>query len=398
MRGSIIKRSRWSWSLVVDHGRDATTGRRKQKWVRFEVPRDVSAREAHKQAEAKLAELLHQMDKGTYIAAKKTTLIDFLRDWHGKAVVPLKRPETARIYSTMIEGHVAKASIATTLLQKVRPLDLEAFYAAVDLAPSSVDVLHAVIHRALRMAVRDGLIVANPASAVEHRPRASKDAGRGARRHCWSADEARKFLAAAEQVGPQAFAFFALALDTGARKSELLGLTWSDVDLEAGTVTISRQLDRWSTTTATWGPPKTDRTRVVTLGADALARLRKHRAQQRITRMANRTSYRDFGLVFAKEAADLQKPSAELGQPCPALADRYFRQITTAAGVTAMKFHGLRHTCATLLLNAGVPIQVVAQRLGHSEITMTLEVYAHALPDQQREAAAKLNAVLASGR
>lgn len=113
--------------------------------------------------------------------------------------------------------------------------------------------------------------------------------------------------------------------------------------------------------------------------------------------MANRTTYEDFGLVFAKEPADLQTPKAKLGQPCPALVERTFARVVKAAGVRRIKVHGTRHTAATLLLAVGVPVQVVAQRLGHAEVSTTLKTYAHATPNRQAEAAAKLGAVLAIG-
>jgi integrase len=398
MRGSIVKRSKTSWALVVDQGRDPTTGKRKQKWVKFDVPRGVGQREAHKQAEAKLAELLHQIDKGTYVDATKTTLVEYLRAWHEKNVVPHRRPETARIYLQMINGHIAKASIARLPLQKVRTSDLEGFYATLKLSASSVTVCHAVIGRALKIAVRDKLIVANPAVTVEDRPRVSKDHGQAARLHCWSADEAGSVLTAAKEAGPQVSAFFTVLLDTGVRKSEALGLTWSDVDLDAGTLTISRQLEPRRGERPEWGPTKTGTSRTVTLGTETTTRLLLHRKHQRELMMANRTTYKDHGLVFAKEPEDLQRQTSALGQPCPALVGRHFRQVVKAAGVRAIKVHGTRHTVATLLLQAGVPVQVVAQRLGHAQITQTLDVYAHALPDMQRDAAVKLGALLAGGR
>ena len=194
-----MKRSKTSWALVVDQGRDPTSGRRRQKWVKFTVPPNVSQREATKQAEAKLAELLHQFDKGTFVDASRLTLLEYLRSWHEKNVVPHRRPETARLYLQMINGHIAKASIATMPLQKVRTSDLEKFYATLKLSASSVTVLHAVVGRALRIAVRDQLIVSNPASAVEDRLRRQKDRRQGARRHCWTADEARRVLTAAKE-------------------------------------------------------------------------------------------------------------------------------------------------------------------------------------------------------
>jgi integrase len=393
MRGSIVKRSKTSWALVF---RDANN---KQKWVKFTPPRGLSARDAYKQAEAELAKLLHQVHSGTYVDASKTTLIEYLRLWHQTNVVPHRRPETARSYASLFEKHVATAPIGAMPLQKIRTSDLEHLYAGVKLAPSSVAVLHAVIARALKIAVRDKLLVVNPATAAEDRPKPSKDQSRrAAREHCWSTLEARKFLAAAKTAGPQASAFFALAIDSGARRSELLGLRWADVDLDAGTVAIARQLEPRSTMTPRWGPPKTDRARVVTLSSDTIARLRKHKRNQREVMMANRTAYRDFGLVFAKEHEHIQKPAAALGQPCPSLPDRQFQQVAKGAGVKRIKFHGLRHSAATLLLGVGVPVQVVAERLGHAQTSMTLDVYTHALPDMQRDAAEKLGALLTSAR
>jgi integrase len=112
--------------------------------------------------------------------------------------------------------------------------------------------------------------------------------------------------------------------------------------------------------------------------------------------MANRKTYRDLDLVFAKEWSDVQQRDDCLGHPLQMnnLGQREYAQIITAAGVKAIKFHGMRHTCATLLLKAGVPVHVVSERLGHSTVAMTMEVYAHVLPDMQREAAATLGAIL----
>lgn len=282
-------------------------------------------------------------------------------------------------------------------LQKLRTSDLEAFYATLKLSASSVTVAHAVIGRALKIAVRDQLILSNPASAVEDRPRVSKDHSQGARQHCWTADEARRVLTAAKNAGPQVSAFVAVLLDTGCRKSEALGLTWADVDLEAGTVLIARQFEPRSHEVPTWAPTKTQTTRIVSLSAATVTRFKVHKKAQAELKMANRTTYQDHGLVFAKQAVDLQTPTAALGQTCRALVGRHFRSVVTSAGVKPITVHGTRHTVATLLLQAGVPVQVVAQRLGHAQISMTLEVYAHALPDMQKDAAAKLGALLTSG-
>ena len=112
--------------------------------------------------------------------------------------------------------------------------------------------------------------------------------------------------------------------------------------------------------------------------------------------MANRATYRDLGLVFAKEWSDLQRAGEMLGYPLPInnLGQREYAKLIKVAGVRPIKFHGLRQTCATLLLQAGTPIHVVSERLGHSKVSMTMEVYAHVLPDMQQHAADALGAIL----
>ena len=143
-------------------------------------------------------------------------------------------------------------------------------------------------------------------------------------------------------------------------------------------------------------PTKTKTSRVVDLSAETIALLRTHRQAQNELRMRNRQQYHDHGLVFAKGWADITNSRQALGQALQAnnLGQREYAQIIKASGVKAIKFHGLRHTSATLLLAAGVPVHVVSKRLGHRNVATTLQIYAHALPSQQADAAAKLAALL----
>jgi integrase len=396
MRGSVKLRRKGSrnepptWSLIFDLGyeTDPETGvrRRKQKWTTFRGTRQ----EAH----AELAKLTGSVHGGTYVETSKVTLIEFLRDWLDKAVKPpLKRPETYRAYKSIIDTHISKAAIATLPLQRVRTSDLEAYYGTLTGAAASVSVHHAILHRALRQAVRDRLITVNPTVAVENRRRPSKTERAKHAQSCWSASEARSFLQTVKTATPQEGAYFLLALDTGARKSELDGLLWSDVDFDNCTVTIERQLDA-AGAVPTFGPTKTDRARTVTLGAETVAALRAHKAAQATVKMRNRTTYADYNLVFAREADDLRTPGAQLGQPLDTLSRTRFQRLIRQAGVRRIKFHALRHTSATLLLQAGVPIAIVAHRLGHAKPTTTLDHYAHALPDRQGDAANALARVL----
>ena len=145
-----------------------------------------------------------------------------------------------------------------------------------------------------------------------------------------------------------------------------------------------------------FGPTKTGLPRTVSLSAETAKLLRAHRQHQRELMMANRTTYRDLDLVFAKEYADLQRQGEMLGYPLQMnnLGQREYAQLIKAADVKPIKFHGMRHTSATLLLRARVPVHVVSERLGHSKVSMTMEIYAHVLPDMQEEAATALGAIL----
>jgi integrase len=160
-------------------------------------------------------------------------------------------------------------------------------------------------------------------------------------------------------------------------------------------VTFQRQLLKPGPSPV-FGPVKNKTPRTVEIAAETVALLRRHRSHQAELKLANGEHYHDHGLVFAKEWGDLTRRRDTLGEPLQAnnLGQREYAQLVKAAGVRQIKFHGLRHTCATLLLQAGVPAHVVQRRLGHKKIEITLTVYAHALPAMQQDAAARLAAVL----
>ncbi|MBA2258227.1 MAG: site-specific integrase [Acidobacteria bacterium] len=388
MKG-IRQRYPGSFSIIIELGYevDPATGKRtrRQRWVTF--------RGTRKEAEAKRIELLAAVNTGTFAEPSKITLIEWLRTWLKTSVAPpMRRPATHRVYASIIEKHIAPSRIALIPLQRLRGTDLERYLADVPGAAASVAVHHAILCKALRRAVKDRLLTMSPAHDLERR-RDKADHAQAAREHCWSAIEARRFIEATKTASPQLAAFMLLALDSGARKSELAGLGWEHVDLDAGTLEIRRQLDR-AGVAPVFGPTKTKRSRTLSLGAETIAALRVHKREQLELKMRNRTSYTDFGLVFAKEPADLQRPEAALGQPLSTLGNARFVELVAKAGVKRIKFHGLRHTCATLLLQAGTPVHVVARRLGHANVGMTLNVYAHATRGMQEDAAARLGALL----
>jgi integrase len=393
MRGCIKQRYKGSWSIILDLGYepDPVTGkpRRRQKWVTF--------RGTRKKAEAKLTELLGAVDKGEFVEPSKMTLGKWLTEWLEASVKPRVRPSTYVRYKGIIENDISKATIASMPLQRIRPTHLEAYYAAArerKLSASTVTLHHAILHRALRKAVKDRLLTINVAGDLDGKPRRERTQ-EDARQHAWTATEARAFLVTAKAAGAQPAAFYALALDSGARKGELCGLRWSDLDLEAGKMRIVQQLTKPGPE-PTFGPPKTGRSRSVSISTEAVELLKAHKKHQAEVKMANRATYKDFGLVFAKEWGDVRTHVDVIGHPLQAnnLGQREYAKLIRAAEVRAIKFHGLRHTCATLLLQAGQPVHVVSQRLGHAQVSMTMEVYAHVLPDMQEDAATRIGALL----
>jgi integrase len=266
----------------------------------------------------------------------------------------MRRPRTYDLYQRfVIEKHIASSPLALIPLRHLRTSDLERYYADLKLAPRSIDIHRAVLGGALKKAVRDRLIPANPASNVERAKRTVDPSTQHARVHCWSAVEARRFLDTTKDAGTQVAAFFALALDTGARKSELFGLGWSHIDLDGAKIRIERQLDPRPPKTdphpwPTFGPTKTGRGRTASLSAETVNRLRAHKQAQAAIKLRNRTTYEDYGLVFAREPHDLTSRKATLGQPMLGrLDENVYKTLVAAAGVRYIKPHGLRHTMAT---------------------------------------------------
>jgi integrase len=396
MRGSIKKRYEGTWSLILDLGyrTDPATGirRRRQKWVTF--------RGTKKEAQAHLTELLRAANRGEFVETTKITVGQWLNEWLEKAVKPpAKRINTYRTYKRIITDKLTPA-LGAIRLQELKATDLKRYYTSQEatLSSTTLSQYHTILSSALKAALLEGMLTRNVASLVVGKPKINR--GHDAvRQNCWEAHEAQALLTAAKAEGPQAAAFYALALDSGARKGELCGLQWGDLDFEAGTVTFVRQLIETAKEPVrkpVYGPIKNDMPRTVDLAAQTITLLREHKRHQAQMKMANRTIYQDHGLVFAKEWGELYGRKDFLGLPLQTnnLGERQFKRLMKAANVKRISIHGLRHTSATLLLKAGVAAHVVQQRLGHKRIEMTLGIYAHALPSMQQDAARRLGVLL----
>jgi integrase len=223
MRGSLRRRGS-SWTIVLDLGyeTDPATGKVRRKQKR------VAARGTKKEAEDRLTELLGQLRGGTFVEPAKVTVGEWLSHWiETLSHSPDIRPATLARYRS-VAATVKAATLAAVRLQAVRPSQIETHYNDLrkTLSAGTVRLHHFVLHRAFRAAVKDKIIAVNVCGEVDNRPKRPKDIGERARLDCWTVEEARRFLAAADAAGPQQSAFYTLALDTGARLRELAGLTW----------------------------------------------------------------------------------------------------------------------------------------------------------------------------
>jgi len=387
MRGSIKKRYKDSWTIILDLGTkiDPKTGKKKrnQKWI--------TVRGSRKVAEAKLAELLHQFNQGQFVESSNVTLGEWLLEWVEKAIKPpSKRLRTYETYRHVIEKRIRSSVLWGIKLQHLKAVDLKQYYTESSLSSSTLAQHHAILSGALKAAVLEDLVFRNVATLVVGKPR-WKDSHEDAMDHCWEASEAKKFLEVARASGPQIAAFYSLALETGARKAELCGLRWEDVDSENKSIWFRQQLVKTGHDPL-FGPPKNGKVKVLAIGPQTIMYLAKHKAHQAEIKMANRPTYRDHGLVFAKEWGEMTRKVYCLGDPLQMnnLGQREYAKLIKKAGVRPIKFHGLRHTNSTLSLQAGIPAHVVQERLGHKRIETTLGIYAHAMPSMQQEAARRL--------
>ena len=239
------------------------------------------------------------------------------------------------------------------------------------LSVSSVRLAHRILHRALNDAVRWNLIMVNPATAARA-PRAEHK-----EMNVWTADDARRFLDAV--ADHRLVGLWTLALHTGLRRGELAGLRWSDLDLDAGTLTVAQQRTSANYETVVT-KPKAKSQRQLLLAPATVAALRGHRQRQVEERLAVGPGWKNSGYVFVDELGVEYHPQR---------FTKMFEDIVAATGAPKIRLHDTRHTMATLALEAGVHPKVVQEQLGHSAIAVTMDTYSHVPQAVKRNSAEK---------
>lgn len=367
-----------TYSKTIHLGFDPITGKRRQTRISAKTVRELKK---------EWAATVKRLDDGDYIEPTRTTFGEYLAHWLATYARHNVRATTYRSYEQLIRLHILPA-LGNVPLQKLQPVQLQALYndkltaGRADggdggLSPRTVRYLHAIIRKSLQQAVKWQMVSRNVADATEP-PRGKRPSVK-----TWDSEQSRQFLTTAADDGYGAI--WILAMTTGLRRGELLALRWQDVDLTGHVLHIRRSLVELGSQLLFQDPKTSAGRRAVQLSLVTVAALREHRTQQNVQRLRLGAAWQDYDLVF----------TTALGGPiAPRNLIRRFKELTPAAGLPPIRFHDLRHTHATLLLQEGTHAKIVSERLGHANIAITLDTYSHVLPGMQREAAESIDRAL----
>lgn len=329
----------------------------------------------------KLTKAMADRDGGITFDAGRLTVREYLDRWMKDSVRGTVRLSTVERHEINVRVHINPA-LGQAKLKSLTPAHVRALHREkldAGLSPATVRKIHSTLHKALSQAVADGLIPRNAADVKAPRP--APDEMRPL-----SEAEARAFLESASTSGERFEALYVLAITTGLRRGELLGLRWDDANLEQGTLRVGRSLVREGGR-YTLGETKTKRgRRRVNLTPRTVNALKAHRKRQLEERVRLAGLYEDQDLIFATSAGTPIQPEN--------LVKRSFKPLLKKAGLPEIRFHDLRHTCATLLLGRGVHPKIVQELLGHATIAMTLDTYSHYLPSMGNQASGAMGDAL----
>lgn len=365
--GTFRKREDGRWEARFRYT-DAATG---------EERRGSTYGKTRAEAAAKMKEKVERAEGGAPVADSRATFAAYLETWIAGALAVSDRKESTKVlYAGLGRKHLGASDFGKITLDKLRPVDVEKLILSMrekDLSASTIRQTYTILRAALDTAVRDHLVARNVAAIIK-RPGVRREEARAL-----SAAEFARLRDALAKTRLQGLVTL-MAL-TGLRRGEALALTWSDIDEANGIAHVRRTLSRIKGELVTT-TPKTDKSRrAVPLSADALAVLRSQRTLHREDAARLGSDRVERGLVFATELG---------GHIDPRNALRAVLVGAKRAELPGVGLHTLRHTAASLMLQAGVPLKVVSEILGHSSISVTGDIYGHVAPEVAQDAAAIL--------
>ena len=366
--GSITKRrdGRWEARITVGY----LNGKQQRQCLYGKTRAEVAD---------KLAKAQREHQQGLPQVSERTTVGGFLDTWLVDVAKPTVAPTTYARYEQLVRLHI-KPELGHIRLAQLTPQQVQALLnrkLKSGLAPATVRQIQAVLRVALNKALSWEQVSRNSA-ALANPPKVPK-----AEIKPLDIEEAKKFLKAA--VGDRLEALYVLAIATGFREGELLGLQWDNVDLDTGEIRVSVALQRIDGKHQLVEPKTDSSHRAIVLPAFALTALSAHRLRQVEQRLAAGHKWQKSGFVFTTRRGT-PLDSSNVG--------KYYKRVLKRAELPPRRFHDLRHTCATLLFSQGVPARTVMEILGHSQISLTMNTYTHVLEPQKQAAAQKMNELL----
>jgi integrase len=366
--GTIVQRADGRWMASVDLGWQ--DGKRRRK-AYYGATRAAVA--------AKLTKSLRAVQQGaTSLGDERQTIKQFLERWI-VSVQPSVRAKTHHSYAQLVRLHLVPG-LGHLRLCRLQPEDVDAFLdqkREAGLSPRTCQYLRSVLRVALNRAIKRKLVTQN-AAALADAPRVVR-----AEVQSLTPDQARTFLAAI--ADHHLYALIVVAVSCGLREGELLGLQWPDLDLDRGVLRVRHALERLGKGWRLIEPKSEGSRRTIRLPAPVVPILRAHRVAQLERRLAAGARWRDHGFVFTTRD----------GQPLDGCRlNRQTKAQLKAAGLPQLKFHSLRHSCATFLLVQGVAPRVVMDILGHSQISLTMDTYSHVIEQLQDGAAQEMSTLL----
>ena len=375
MRGHLRRRGKNTWQIIIELPRDEQTGRRRQ--FRKTI---TTANGRKKPAEQEMTKLITKLDEGDDISPGTVTVAQFLQRWLRDYAEVHVSQRTFERYEQLCRVHLIP-SLGSTELSKLHPTKIDTAYRQIrDKGVSGRTALHChrVLRQALGWGVKKGLLTKNRTDAVDV-PKPERNEMRAL-----TAPETQMLLDAARSTDLYDVVF--VALGTGLRLGEILAVRWSDYDADEGSLQIVRSLAYLTGKGLTFTPTKTHRSdRALRLSAETIAVLGDLRKRQVESRLALGPAYEDGDLIFC----------GPTGTPRPPYAVSHaFRDLARDAGLLPLRFHDLRHSFASALMRAGLPVKAVSAALGHSSATLTLNTYQHITPDFEAEAANLIDSFL----
>jgi integrase len=376
MKGHIRERGKGNWYAVIDV-RDPATGKRRRKWHSLEAS-------GKREAQIQCANLISSIKAGTYIEPDKTTVTQFLERWleNTKANVA---PRTHERYVEIARKNIAPL-LGHAILAKLRPAQIsEAYCKALSegrrdgkggLSPRTVLHMHRVLKQALKQGVRWELLHRNPADAVQP-PKVEK-------RRMTTYDMAQTAALLEALKGQRIYVPALLAVLCGLRRGEIAALRWGNVDLDKGSLAVVESVEQMNGRVRP-KETKSGRVRTVALPLTVRDELKAHRLTQAQHMLKFGVRLADDSLVCTLEDGSPMQPTF--------ITHEWVRAIKGTA-LPRYRFHDLRHAHGTHMLASGTHIKVASERLGHSKVGITLDLYSHLLPGMQEDAAAKIDAAL----